>query len=167
MAVPAKKMGKVGDLEINQDLKFQRRMWRAEAVGRLVLLASLVAALLGFWGGGGWLSQRELSTPSGSVKARFEAFERRGSEAILGIQLARGVTEFWLDSTYLEKNHLVNIQPEPGRSHWTDGRTHFHYPASDGISAIRLEFRPRIFGSVQGRIGSAEDSVELKQWILP
>ena len=154
-------------LEINQDLKFQGRMWRAELIARFALAGLLITATLGLFGGGGWLSRKSAVTAGRSVEIRYQAYGRRGAEALLQVRLGSGTGEFWIDSAYLEKSHLAEIQPQPEKIAMKDGRTHFRYPPGDGISTVRMEFRPRALGSVKGRVGSGGELVEIRQWILP
>ncbi|HKX13272.1 MAG TPA: hypothetical protein VJP40_08980 [bacterium] len=163
----AKATIRVGDLEINQDLRFQRRMWRAERIARWTLAGILVAAVLGLLGGGGWLSLRNLSTPQGSVQVEYPAYPRREASALLRIRLGPGLQEFWLESSYLENHLLTAIQPPPKATETHAGRILFRYPPADGISSIVLEFRPRALGPVQGQIGSGGESAQIRQWILP
>lgn len=43
---------RVGELEIEEDLDFQRRMWRLQQIGWALLVLVVVAALLGLFGKG-------------------------------------------------------------------------------------------------------------------
>jgi hypothetical protein len=39
-------------MEVNADIEFQRRVWRVQRIGWLIIAAVIVAALLGVFGGG-------------------------------------------------------------------------------------------------------------------
>jgi hypothetical protein len=43
---------RVGDLEVNQDLDFQRHVWWFQRIGLVGMALVVVAALLGLFGGG-------------------------------------------------------------------------------------------------------------------
>jgi hypothetical protein len=167
MDASAKPLSKVGDLEINQDLKFQRRMWRAERLGRIGLFLLLFAGALGVLGGGGWLSEKERLSPTGSIQLKYVAFERRDTEATLRIRLVPGLSEFWIDSHYLEKANFIDLRPAAERSEMSGGRTRFLYRSSDGPLNISLSLKPRLIGPLRGRIGTGEDWVSMDQWVLP
>ena len=70
-------MKRVGDLEINEDLRFQRRMWAVQRVGwivtALVVLAAL-AALLGLLGPG--LLSTSAKAGSGGASLSVEEYEQ-------------------------------------------------------------------------------------------
>jgi hypothetical protein len=48
----SKELKKVGDLEIGEDLKFEKWQWTVERIGWLVMVGFIVAAMLGAFGRG-------------------------------------------------------------------------------------------------------------------
>ena len=44
---------RVGDLELDEHIGFQRRSWRVQRIGQIVVVLVVLAALAGLFGGGG------------------------------------------------------------------------------------------------------------------
>ena len=67
-----------GDLQIEEDMRFQRRMWVAQRVGWSVISLVLLVGLLGGFGDGP-LARRTLTTADGKLTARVQRMERHRS----------------------------------------------------------------------------------------
>src|SRR4051794_40698086 len=97
---------RVRDLEIEQDLAYQRREWAFERVGWLLLGLLLLAALVGLLGRGP-LSNTTAGDPGGPLRVEYQRFLRHRSTSTLRVHLgpnaARGnEAHLWLDREYLE-----------------------------------------------------------------
>jgi len=77
---------RIGDLDINQDLAFQRRSWSLQRIGWGLIALVLIAALLGLFGHGP-LSEATTDDPSLPIRLAYERFGRFGSPLVLRIRV--------------------------------------------------------------------------------
>ncbi|HEX6289630.1 MAG TPA: hypothetical protein VFZ66_10595 [Herpetosiphonaceae bacterium] len=97
----------VGDLQIEQDLQYQQRMWTVERIGWLLLLL-----------GGGPLSMATAGDQGAPLQAQYGRFVRHGGQAQLEIRLQPGAAQgtearVWIDRAYLDGIRIEHITPEP------------------------------------------------------
>lgn len=107
----------VGDLELEQDLKFEKKEWTAQRLGRAMMGLIVVAALLGLFGGGP-LSLTEVKHPDGDFSLTYERFGRRGTTSNLIVEIdpktvSGGEATLWLSTAYLDNLRLENVHPMP------------------------------------------------------
>ena len=79
----------VGDLEIAQDLAFQRREWTIQRVAWAVMALVALAGLLGLFGGAGPLTRA--AAGNGALRLDYARFERKHAPTELRLQVAAGV----------------------------------------------------------------------------
>lgn len=130
----------VGDLERDRDLHFQRREWTVQRAGWLVMLAIVLAALIGLFGGG------PLSTATAKVEPlqlQYTRFERRHAPTKLEVSVASGAVsqdqvEIWLSSDYLARIEITSIVPEPEEVSETNDRVIYRFNIDDQTRAPRI-----------------------------
>jgi hypothetical protein len=111
---------RVGELEIEQDLDVQRREWRAEHVGWVVILLILVAAVAGLFGDGP-LSRAEAASADGALHARYDRMERHGAPASITVEVRRAAMpgerfRLAVGQRFLGTVSLDGIDPAPARA---------------------------------------------------
>lgn len=106
------KLARVGDLEISQDLAYERASLRLRRVAAVVWGLVLVAALLGLFGTG---PLSDASTSDGPLQAEYERFTRFGTTAELSIRPGggEGNTNIAISRAYLHDMVIDDIQPQP------------------------------------------------------
>ena len=146
-------------LEIEEDLEFTRRVWRAQRIGWVLLAAWVVAALLGVLGPGP-LASSSASSPDGALRleyGRFEHFQRPFElEFAIGSDATRAeLVRIWIDVAYLERFDLERITPEPVATLAGADRQAFEFRALEPGRPMRVTFElePRSAGRVEGRAG--------------
>ncbi|MFP5362307.1 MAG: hypothetical protein ACLGI5_06225 [Thermoleophilia bacterium] len=104
--------GRVGDLEIAQDLGYERRALRLRNAFAVVWGLILVAALLGVFGTGPLSSAR---TSDGPLQVEYERFTRFGTTTELSIAPGggEGTTNVAISRPYLHDLVINDIQPQP------------------------------------------------------
>lgn len=107
----------VGDLILEQDLKFERREWKAERIAWIVMALIIVAALLGLFGAGP-LSLTTAENDEGTLKVQYERFGRRGAPATITFDLVptpadEDTATLAVDRGYLEGFRIDQIAPQP------------------------------------------------------
>ena len=99
---------RVGDLEVHEDLMFQRRSWLVQRVGWIAMALVLLATLVGLFGGAGLLGgEAKAGSKDAMVSVSYERFLRYMKPTTLQIQLSQeagkeGKVSVWLDREYLD-----------------------------------------------------------------
>ncbi|HEU4684777.1 MAG TPA: hypothetical protein VFS39_09785, partial [Nitrospira sp.] len=111
----ASTLKRIGDLDIHQDLAFQRRSWRLQRVGWGVLAVIALAGLLGLFGQGPF-SRTTAADPSLPFSVEYDRFARFRSPMILRILLneehpPRAMLDVWVSRAYLDHVQITGITP--------------------------------------------------------
>lgn len=141
---------------VQEQMRFQRRMWAAERVGWAALTAIALLALNGLFGTG-WLSKANVEGKDLSIG--YERFQRVAKLTEFSFRFAAGEGERSLHlSTAFQKNYeIVSIQPQPTRSQaGNDGLT-FTFATSLAGGTVSLWAHPRSYGisEIEARSGNA------------
>jgi len=164
----------VGDLEISQDIVFQRRAWKVQRVGWVILVLFVLAALLGLMGSGP-LSQARAGHEQGTVWVEYSRFSRAEAETALAVHLGPaamrdGKARVWLDRTYHEKIKIDRIMPEPLEVEAAADRLTYVFPVGDGAQpvAVVFHFQPRQAGVLHPSLGVPQaDTLSFAQYVYP
>lgn len=102
-------MKRVGDLEVAEDLKAQRRNWVFATVGSAVMVMVALAGLLGLFGGEGVLSRATVGNQNDTLYIQeYERFLRFGKPTTLHVSLDTaaavqdGQIRLWINREYLK-----------------------------------------------------------------
>jgi hypothetical protein len=165
--------GKVGDLELDQDLEFQARSWRVQRAAWVVMALVLLGAVLGALGGGP-LSRTTARSEDGSLVVEYERVIRQQAPAELKLGLkagSDGLARVMLPRAYLEKVRVESIVPEPESSKaGPEGCTFAFRCGGDAEVIIRFDTEglgPAAADVVLGRQGVAGQTARVRQFILP
>lgn len=165
---------RVGDLEIDQDLDFERREWAVQRVGWVLMALVVVAALLGAFGGPGPLSSAVLDG-GGSRPLRIE-YERLGRLDHATTITARfaadagGSAAVWLDPAYHEAMLVEHVDPRPSRVVTHPDRVEYVFDTGGGGVPLNVVFHLSCerAGTVRGRIGRpGGEPVSFTQFVYP
>ena len=165
-------VSRVGDLEIGQDLKFQRREWTVQRVAWVVIGLILVAGLLGLFGSG---PLSDAATEAGPLRLDYGRFERKHRPTELRVQVAGDATqqgrfELWLSQPYLDGVDIRSINPEPEQTRAGADRTVYVFQVGDpGRPAnVGFDVEPAQIGRLRGRVGLVGGpEVEFGQFVYP
>ncbi len=163
---------RVGDLEIGQDLGFQRRQWAIQRVAWVVMALVVVAGLLGLLGEG---PLSRASAEAGPVEVEYPRFERKRSPMELRVTVAGGTAEqgrvqLWLDQDFLDRVQIERVSPEPEQVLAGADRTTYVFlvdePSHPAILTFALEHDT--FGAPTASLGLVGGpAVEFTQIIYP
>lgn len=166
--------GRVGDLEIAEDMRFERRDWKVQHVAWVVMLLLIIAALMGLLGPSP-LTRWTAGEIGGPIVVQYYRFERLERPTELKVTLARpsgaaGEAKIWLNRAYAEGIEIEQITPEPTIMQAQDDRLVFSFALGEGArpAAIVFHFQHNNIGGVKGRmglVGGAE--VEFRQLVYP
>lgn len=165
---------RVGDLEIEQDLSYQRRTWLAERIGWSAFVLVLLAAALGLFGSGPF-SRGTVADPGGALTAEFGRFCRSQSSEELRIRLGDvaatgGESHIWLERTFLDRCQIESISPEPVRMELAGDRVTyvFAHPDAVGDGDVVFHLRYQRASMHMATVGVADgSSVQFRQLIYP
>lgn len=176
MLADTKRGRQVGDLQINEDLEFQRRLWRFQAIGRVVMVLVLLAALSGLLGPGLLSNGASADSAQSSVGVEeHERFLRFMKPTTLRIDLESGAAtgeeaRVWLDRRYMEGMQIQHISPQPQRVEaGPEGLTYvFYIEDPNRPTAFTFDLQPQKFGVLQGQVGlEDEEPVSFTQFVYP
>jgi hypothetical protein len=161
-------MQKIGDLEINQDLNFERRSWVVERI------AWVIAALLGFLGPG-LLSKATAASPDKSFSVDYFRVERYRAPVELRFHIDGGFAkngdlQVWLDRDFVEALQIKHIDPKPQSVQISGERFVFTFKAADAPATIKLFFHvePNKFGKVAAKAGVVNGpEIHFSQFYMP
>src|SRR5689334_19759976 len=162
------------ELSINQDLSFQRRMWKAERVGWAVIAALLAAGMAGLFGQGP--VSRVTTKESSPLAVAYERFGRyqapqqlevfftsdRPQDDILSLQINR---------EFLDKVQIGRIMPTPLEERATPDGVMFLFPIirqNGGRAHITVMYQPEMIGDLPATFTLENTtSIRIHQFIYP
>jgi hypothetical protein len=168
------RMQKIGDLEINQDLNFERRSWRVERIAWIMAALILVAALLGFLGPGP-LGKATATSPDKSFSVDYFRVEHYQAPVELRFHIAGrfakdGDLHVWLDRAFVEALEIKHIDPKPQSVQISGERFVYAFKTADAPTTIKLFFHlePNKFGKTAAKAGVVNGpEVHFSQFYMP
>jgi hypothetical protein len=151
--------GRGGEMELKQDLAFQRREWTVQRIGWWALTALVGAAVLGIFGGGP-LSRARAGEPGAPLWIEYERFARVGATTRLYVHLGAGGEpddEVRVSRNYFDRIRVERLTPEPTRVivEPDDVRLFFDLAPGGGERAVVFDVQPLRAGRHSIRIGTA------------
>lgn len=163
-------IGRADDLEIGQDLDFQRRQWVMQRVGWVAMGMVILAALVGFMGAGP-LSKASVGGPDAGLRLMYLRFDHLHAPTevrmeISGDAIREGVVRVWVDQAFLDRIQLEQVIPEPEEVLAKPDRTVYVFQAESDPSQpiqVMFQFQQDAFGVHTDRVGLV-DGPELTFW---
>ena len=167
-------MQKTGDLEINQDLNFEKRSWKVERIAWVIAALILVAALLGFLGPGP-LGKATAASPDKSLSIDYFRVERYRAPVELRFQIAGGLAkegdlQVWLHRDFVEALEIKDIQPKPQSVEISGERFVYGFKTADPPATIKVFFHaePNKFGKTTAKAGVVNGpEIAFNQFYMP
>lgn len=144
------------DLEIDQDLAFQRRAWIVQRAGWAAMGALLGLAVVGLLGSGP-LSRHEVRTPDG-LRVEYPRFARYETPETITVRVAPTASadvQVWVDRGYLERASVESVVPPPSRVEVAADRLVYVFPRHRRGEPVTITFRLQAtrIGPASGRVG--------------
>jgi hypothetical protein len=158
------------DLQVQEDLAFQRRDWLAQRIGWGLLALVLLAGLLGLTGSGPL--SRVTRADGRHLTVEYDRFVRHGSRANLTFRTEPGaVTEarITVDRRFLVDNDLQHLVPEPRATRSRGDEIEFAYEVAPGGGLnARWTFEPEAIGRHTTTVRlNGGPPVEIRQFTYP
>lgn len=165
-------VARVGDLDIEQDLSFERRELLAERIGWAAMALVIAGALVGVFGAG---PLSPATVEAGDLSLTYERFGRRGGPTTLTFDVAPGASgqkelTLWLSAAYLEGVRLGAITPQPERVTLAGDRIEYSFALADADEPLRISFdlSSDTLGALTAQAGIlGGPTVELRQYFWP
>lgn len=130
-------MKQVGELEIAEDVGFQRKEWRFERIGWAAMALLVLAALAGLLGPGP-LSNATAGEEGGALWVAYERFAHRSAPTTLEIHAGpntaqEGQLRLWINRATLGANEVRSIQPEPQQVSTVGERVVYTFAVDDPV----------------------------------
>lgn len=166
---------RVGDLEVDQDLDYEKRAYNVRRVAWWLMALIVLAALAGLFGSGP-LSHARAGEAGDPLSLEYGRFARLTAPATLEIHLspqaaAAGEARIWIDRRYLQDMQIEDMVPEPERVEAGADRLVFVFPlatGSPGATSFELHLQAQRVGSLHGRVGlEGGPSLDFHQFVYP
>ena len=164
----------VQGLQIEEDLAHQRREWRFERAGWVVMGLLLLAGLLGLFGNGP-LSRAQAGDP-GAVSVDYDRLQRAASPQTYRFEVdpalaSDGELRLRFEDSLLEELEIQSIIPEPESVTAGPGYTEFAFAMAPGAGSparFVFQFEHTTFGHVRGRVAApGVPTLVVDQFVFP
>ncbi|MEW6705187.1 MAG: hypothetical protein AB1430_10090 [Pseudomonadota bacterium] len=157
-------------LQLDQNLRQQRREWWLQRVAWVLFTLLLLAVALGL-AGQGPLSHEQRASADGTLRVEYQRFLRRHTPETLELQLQATSDRVLLrvDNAYLHRVEVENLFPEPREVWAEDDATVFEYRARPGGRLqVRLTLRPESPGRLRGWVSAdGGEPLRLAHFVYP
>jgi hypothetical protein len=159
-------------IEVADDMVFQRRSWRWQRAGRLLVFAFVAVALTGAFGGGG-LANVHAVAPDGRVVVEHRRVLRNEADATVVVRFTVANSTdspvLWASASLLDAFEVEGMTPRAERE-WREGdRLVWKFDGrTQGALEVRLHLRARESGRHAGEIGLVgAEAAPVVLWVLP
>ncbi len=163
---------RVGDIDINQDLAFEKVQWWTQRGGWALMVGVGVLALSGLLGHGP-VSTDTVSASSGGFEIEFERFIRHRSPEQLVVEVGPewvrdGQASVWFDALYLSGIELESLYPEPESARSGGGRFVYTFALGPEGGTVTLNIMHEAVGRETARAGiEGGPEVRFEQIVYP
>lgn len=150
----------MGDVELHEDQKFQRREWRIQRLGWVLILVMFGAAAVGLLGYG------PLSTAvvvAGDSEVRYPRIGHR--EKTDELHVTGGGSSIRLGGPWLDGVEIEQVIPEPQAMRSDQGGLILEFGRGPVDAAIA--YRASDYGVMYAHVDVGSQRLRLTQWVLP
>ena len=163
---------RIGDLEINQDVHVQERMWKIQRAGWATMALLLLLGAAGLFGHGP-ASRASAGDHHGLLWVEYERFGRYQGSSELRIHVRTAQTNsirIWIGQDYTDSVDIQQIIPSPMTTALADRGIAFDVAAPSreepGVITLLLQFHS--IGWIAGEIRSPGIApIPIRQFIYP
>ncbi len=164
---------RVGDLQVEENMRWQQKEWALSRIGWLLMLGFLLAALVGLFGTGP-ISLSESTAAGGGLEVTYQKYGRRGAPTELEVTIepaliTQGKFALWVDETYLHQMELENIAPQPESVEAAENHSIYTFAVDEGGPAkVTFNMTVDTIGGTDSTIGiEGGQKVSFSQFFFP
>jgi hypothetical protein len=160
------------EIEVGEDLEFQRKWWRFEKFAWIFFSLIIVLDLAGLFGRGP-IAKAELRAVDGTIDMKYERIERTGSPSTITINFGpsaihNGTIKLYISESLVKGLGTQHIVPAPTETTVGEGGLTYTFPASKPPAAIDLALQPSGPGIYHFTIGVANaEPIQAKVFVVP
>ena len=134
-------------VEIDESLPLHEKGWVVQRVGWVIIIAIIIAGILGLFGEGVLSKKKPVS---GNITATYESFYRYDAEMKIVIESSSDhISQISFPQQYLKNFEILRFIPEPDNNVTSAGEVIYNYlPAQNRVVSIYLT--PTNKGSIKG-----------------
>jgi hypothetical protein len=157
-------------LEIEEDLRFQKREWFIQRIGWTLMLLVMCSALLGVFGSGP--VSKTVANQSDKLSLVYERFARYESPTSLKIKVnspgENNEAHIRISRNYLDAMKIETILPEPlnvrAEGEWL---VYEFKVGAPGDLDVKFDLTTQVFGRISGAVASQQVQLSVHQFIYP
>lgn len=156
-----------GDLQIEQDLNFQKKEWVVQRAGWFIIACLVLMAITGLFGSG-FLSQGSIQKENGILY--YDKFLRYQTHDDFKIDaFGSQPVKVWVSGEYFDHFEIESITPYPASVKLHENGYLYTFEPAEDVAAVRIKFNLKIesIGFLRGKIKINETAFEFKQFIYP
>ena len=160
------------EIEVGEDLEFQRKWWRFENLVWILFTLILVLDLAGLFGRGP-IAKAERRAADGTINVKYERIERTDSPSILTIDFGPsaihdGKIKLFISESLVKGLGTQRVVPAPADTTIGDGGLTYTFPASKPPATVDLALQPSGPGIYHFTIGVANaQPIQAKIFVVP
>jgi hypothetical protein len=149
---------RISGVDLNQDMDYQRREWRAERIAWVFFTLVIVAALLGLLGQGP-LSKARAGDPDAGLELIWERIDRNHAPTQMTLMLSpaviqNGTARVSFTREYIDRIEIDEVVPEPQSVETTPDGVTYAFEAEDASQpvAVEVDFQYARPGMARGEV---------------
>ena len=160
------------EIEVGEDLEFQRKWWRFENLVWILFTLIIVLDIAGLFGRGP-IAKAERRSADGTINVRYERIERTDSPSILTVEfgpsaIQDGKIKLYVSESLVKSLGTQRVIPAPIETTVGDGGLTYTLPASKLPATVDLALQPSGPGIFHFTIGVVDHKpVEAKVFVVP
>lgn len=166
-------MRQIGDLQIGEDFPTQKKLWAFQRLGAGVMLALVLASMIGLISPGGW--SETIANQDPGLRVGYQRVLHYGTKDEVTVELApdhwrAGTAVLQVNREYFEKIRVERVVPEPdGVVADAEGfRYEFRVAETRSPMTVIFHIEPRARGLAQGRIAiPGAEPLRFRQFVFP
>jgi len=134
------------EIEVGEDLEFQRKWWRFENLVWILFTLIIVLDMAGLFGRGP-IAKAERHAADGTIDVKYERIERTDSPSILTIDFGPsaihdGKIKLFISESLVKGLGTQRVVPAPTETTIGEGGLTYTFPASKPPAAVDLALQP-------------------------
>lgn len=149
-------------LELKESLRLHAAERIAQRVAGLLILAAVIAALLGLFGDGRFA---KVTLGDGAASLRYERVLRASKETVLRFDVP-GTARITIPLDYFGDLRIARVTPQPARTHIEDGAAVYVFESASAAT-LRFYLAPGHAGVTQATILVDRAAFPVRHLVLP